>query len=75
MNTLECKLRTIAYQGIGPESGRYIRIEDAIACAMRRCGIRWASTLDEQADFQEAFACALLDWFYSGNWIAVKEKP
>ena len=59
-----------AYRGIGPESGRYISPDNALPYAMERCGICF-STLP--GDCREEFSEALVNWFYSGNWLAIEE--
>lgn len=35
----------IGYRGVGPERGKYIETEDALAYAMERCGISWRRIL------------------------------
>lgn len=52
----------MAYYGIGPEAGKIVEDEDAYAYALER-SLR--GTPDDQASFREA----LVEWFYSGNWI------
>ena len=69
------------YKGIGPESGKRIREEDAFMYAMECVttdakdmqefcdyftGIRYGkATPEELAEFRKD----LVEWFYSGNWI------
>jgi hypothetical protein len=57
-----------AYRGIGPESGRYISPDNALPYAMKRCGICFSSL---PGDFREEFTAALVEWFYSGDWLPV----
>ena len=57
------------YEGIGPEAGKFIRIEDAFTYACERCGIR---KIDVTALDADEFMEMLVEWFYSGNWIGVK---
>lgn len=54
------------YEGIGPERGEFVREDEALAYAMRRCGITFAAA---PGDTAEEFKTALLEWFFSGNWI------
>lgn len=50
------------YQGIQSEEGKIVREEDALSYALERC------LLGPKED-QEEFQAALIEWFYSGNWI------
>lgn len=74
------------YIGIGSESGRTVREEDAFMYAMERVttvekdmeefcehftGVRYGmATKKEIMDFRED----LVNWFYSGNWIRSDEN-
>lgn len=62
----------IEYQGIGPESGRVVPAENALSYAMERCGIRPSAAPVNPADRDE-FQQMFLEWFYSGNWVPVKQ--
>lgn len=68
------------YEGIGPEQGAVVQQEDAFGYACERC---LAGTEVEQITFMELamnietmeeFASKLVEWFYSGNWILVREE-
>lgn len=69
------------YKGIGPESGKRIREEDAFMYAMERVttdpadmkefieyftGVRYGKATPEEI---KDFRTDLVNWFYSGNWI------
>jgi hypothetical protein len=58
------------YEGIGPEKGKYVSSESALAYAMERCGIKFSEL---PGDSRKEFRCALVEWFYSGNWIPVEQ--
>ena len=58
------------YEGIGSEAGKFVRAEDAFIYATERCGIR---KIDVTAPDAEEFMEMLVEWFYSGNWIGVKD--
>lgn len=59
------------YEGFGPEKGKIVRAEDALAYATERCGIRSIdTTAPDAAEFMEM----LVEWFYSGNWVTVCEE-
>ncbi len=68
------------YEGIGAERGKRISQEDAFGYACDRC---LSGTDEEQVTFMELamstdtmekFASELVEWFYSGNWMAVREE-
>lgn len=59
---------TTAYRGIGPEAGKYIQPGNALPYAMERCGICFATL---PGDCREEFSEALVNWFYSGDWLPV----
>lgn len=63
-------MKTCAYRGIGPESGKYILSENALPYAMERCGICFSEL---PGDCRKEFSEALVSWFYSGNWLAIEE--
>lgn len=54
------------YQGIQSEEGRIVREEDALSYALERCLL---GTKEDQEEFRDA----LIEWFYSGNWIRREE--
>lgn len=51
------------YIGVGPEKGTVVNAADAFRYALERC---LGGTLDEQKEFREM----LVEWWYSGNWVA-----
>lgn len=55
------------YKGIGPEAGGYVPEDQALAYAMERCQIE---KTDHPGDTWPEFCEMLVDWFFSGNWIA-----
>lgn len=55
------------YQGIQSEEGKIVREEDALSYALERC------LLGSEKD-REEFGAALVEWFYSDNWIKKKEE-
>ncbi len=60
------------YEGIGPESGKYVDADDALSYAMIRCGITWDVPIDGfDPDVRDEFEQAFMEWFYSGNWVPV----
>jgi hypothetical protein len=61
------------YKGIGPEQGKCIKAENALAYAMERCGIRLSAMPADQRDHDE-FCQTFLEWFYSGNWMPVEDN-
>lgn len=61
-----------AYKGVGPEHGRRIPAERALAYAMERCGIRPSAAPADQRE-KDDFAHMLIEWYFSGNWIPVEQ--
>ena len=75
----------VIYKGIGPESGKKVKQEDAFMYAMEQCttdpvdmqefcdyftGVQYGkATSEELAEFRTD----LVEWFYSGNWIKEEE--
>lgn len=55
------------YEGIGPEKGIYVKKEDAFSYALERLA---QGTSQEWEAFKKAFE----DWYYSDNWIEIKEE-
>lgn len=62
----------IAYKGIGPERGRRIPMEHALAYAMERCGIK-PSTAPANSQDRDEFNRMLVEWYFSGSWIPVEQ--
>ncbi|MFR9064132.1 MAG: hypothetical protein ACLVJO_10445 [[Clostridium] scindens] len=65
----------IMFVGVGPEAGKRVRETDAFSYACERCltGSReerqaFLGLAAESSDMLD-FAVALMEWFYSGNWI------
>lgn len=74
-----------AYMGTGPEQGKRVMEQDAFMYAMERVttvpedmedfcrnftGVRYGMVRPEElAEFRKD----LVEWFYSGNWIKIKE--
>lgn len=63
------------YIGVGPEAGKKVREYDAFPYACERC---LTGTEEEHRMFFEIvrnsrdmldFACGLVEWYYSGNWV------
>lgn len=67
---MEDNVKIVEYRGIGLERGICVPFEKALAYAMERCQIAEASL---PGDTWPEFCEMLVDWFYSGNWIAVEE--
>lgn len=59
------------YEGIGPERGQRVSAEKAPAYAMERCGISQIQDTPETPEFLDA----LVDWYFSGNWIQREGDP
>lgn len=55
------------YEGIQSEEGKIVREEDTLSYALERC------LLGSEKD-REEFGAALVEWFYSDNWIKKKEE-
>lgn len=55
------------YQGIQSEEGKIIQEEEAYDYALERC-------LHGTKEDQREFRAALVEWFYSGDWIKKKEE-
>ena len=61
----------VAYEGFGEHEGEYILASDALDYAMKQCGIvHSGSTSPEQQEFAEM----LVEWYFSGNWRAIREE-
>lgn len=55
------------YEGMGPENGIFIPMEDAFEYAIDRC-----INGPDREEFEKEFKETLVEWFYSGNWIKRK---
>ena len=60
----------IGYRGFGKNSGKYVDAEVAFEYAAEDCGIvAWDGTAPQA----EEFAAMLVEWYFSGDWVAVTE--
>ena len=59
----------MAYQGIGPNAGLYVKTSDSTSYALEKCGLREDKLTDETIPAK----IALRDWYFSGNWIEVED--
>ena len=60
----------IAYEGFNEHEGEYVSAQDALAYAMKQCGVvHSAGRSPEQREFDEM----LVEWYFSGNWRAIRE--
>lgn len=55
------------YKGIGPESGRYVAAEDAREHVLEECGL----AMQQSTYLSEEALDALVEWYFSGEWIEV----
>lgn len=62
----------VAYAGVGPERGKYIKAENALEYAMGRCGIRPSAAPADPRDRDE-FNLMLVEWYFSGNWLPIEQ--
>lgn len=61
--------KVIGWEGIGPEDGKFVSVEDGYSYAAHECGIL---AIDLEAPLAEEFQEMLVVWFFSGNWIEEK---
>lgn len=61
----------IAYEGFNEHEGEYVSVQDALAYAMKQCGI--VHSVGRSPDQQE-FDEMLVEWYFSGNWRAIREE-
>ena len=59
------------YKGIGPEAGQFIAAEDAYEHVLQACGL---SLSDASAPLAQEAKQALVEWYFSGNWVEVYEN-
>ena len=59
------------YEGFGPEKGKFVCAENALCYASEQCGI---TLTNPDAPDAENFKEMLVEWFFSGNWVAVYEE-
>ena len=59
----------IKYIGICANKGLKVEGKDALCYAMLQCGIQITTI----TNLTKEFADMLVDWYFSGNWIAEKE--
>lgn len=56
------------YKGIGTESGKFVAAEDAREHVLKECGLAVA----ESTYLSEEALDALVEWYFSGEWIEVR---
>lgn len=61
----------IIYIGIGTNSGKQVDGEDALDYAMRNCGAMFRNNAEDAPEYED-FKEAIVEWYYSGDWIEVK---
>ena len=59
------------WQGIGPNAGMYVAAEDGFGYVCQQVGIE---VFDETALEADDFKEALIEWYFSGDWIEVYER-
>ena len=57
------------YKGICQNKGKVVNEQDALCYAMQHCGIQIVNITNTTKEFAEM----LVDWYFSGNWIEVRE--
>ena len=61
---------TKVYKGIGPEAGKIVPASEAFKYACQKVGIlAYEISAPEFDEFREM----LVEWYFSGNWIEVRE--
>ena len=58
----------IGYTGIGTEKGKYVSVEDAREHVLSECGLEVA----ESTYLSEEAMDALVEWYFSGEWLEVR---
>ena len=80
MQNMPASLRKGMYKGFGPERGNNIPAEEAFPYAAARCldgdeeERQGFMDIAHDADNMEEFAQALVEWFFSGNWVFEEEE-
>ncbi len=59
----------LRYEGIGSNGGKIVMAYDAFDYAMSKCGLERDPYKEVDSEFKQMF----LEWFFSGNWITVRE--
>ena len=57
------------YKGIGTEKGKYVSVEDAKEHVLKECGLH----VLESTYLSEEAMDALVEWYFSGEWLEVRE--
>ena len=55
------------YKGIGTEKGKFVAAEDARKHVLKECGL----LVQESTYLSEEALDALVEWYFSGEWIEV----
>ena len=58
------------WEGILSERGKFVAAEDGFSYAAEQCGLQM---IDTEAPAAAEFKEMLVEWFFSGNWLEVKE--
>ena len=58
------------YVGIGKMRGKTVSENEALAYAMEACGLKASTGIEVDPEFRKA----LIDWFYSGDWMEVADN-
>ena len=58
------------YAGIGPNTGKAVDEDEARDYAMSHCGIEMQ---DPNAPDADEFAKMFVEWYFSGNWMEVRQ--
>lgn len=61
----------VGWEGFGPNSGKFVSAEDGYEFVAQAVGIL---ELDHDAPEAREFKEMLVEWYFSGNWIEVKEN-
>jgi hypothetical protein len=60
----------MGYIGVGPNKGKAVVVDDAFHYVCEQVGI---VDFDPSAPDAEEFQENLIDWYFSGNWVEVRE--
>lgn len=59
----------IGYSGIGAERGKYVEVKDAREHVLNECGL----AMQESTYLSEEALDALVEWYFSGEWLEVRK--
>lgn len=59
----------LRYEGIGPNKYKNVMEYDAFDYAMHECGVQ----INPYRTLDPEFKKMLVEWYFSGNWIEVRE--